>query len=68
MLVHAAIDRSGPKVLAVLSIRPHRAGDSAALFGATPVVVPLDADGAVPDAALTVALDQILPWRMRPPR
>lgn len=65
VLVHVAIDRRGVEPLAVVSIRPYRAGGASALFGATPVVMPLGADGAIPEPALAAALDQVLPWRMR---
>ncbi len=69
VLVHVAIDRSGPRAQAVLSIRPHRTQQSrSVVFGATPAVVPVGADGALPDAPIATALDQILPWRMHAPR
>lgn len=64
VLVHAAYDRARNQV--VLSIRPHRNAPSAStLFGATPVAVTPGPDGAIPEAALAAALDQVLPWRMR---
>jgi hypothetical protein len=69
VLVHVAIDRAGPRPLAVISIRPHRTQLSAAvMFGATPAAVPIGADGAIPDAAIATALDQVLPWRQHSPR
>lgn len=66
VLVHVAIDRSGPRPLAVISIRPHRAKlNASVVFGATPAAVPIGADGAIPDAVIATALNQVLPWRMQ---
>jgi hypothetical protein len=65
VLVHVAIDRSGPRPLAIVLIRPHRAAGQGALFGASPVAVPLESDGAIPEPALAAALDQVLPWRIQ---
>lgn len=65
VLVHLAIDRSGERPLVTFGIRPHRAGGAGALFGATPVTVPIGPDGGLPEPALAAALDQVLPWRMR---
>lgn len=69
ILVHVAIERTGPHPHAVLNIRPHRTQLSAGvLFGATPATAPIGADGTIADAAIITALNQVLPWRAHVPR
>lgn len=68
VLVHVAVDRSGPRPFAVISIRPHRSQlRTSVLFGAAPAAVPINPEGEIPDAVIATALNQVLPWRMHPP-
>jgi hypothetical protein len=69
LLVHAAVQAGDGPPLLVFTARPFRATAAPAeLFGATPRAVAMAAGGQSPqiDAALTAALAETLPWRIRP--
>jgi hypothetical protein len=74
LLVHAAVQAGdGREPLLIFTARSFRATAAPSeLFGATPRAVAMTADGKGPriDAALTTALTaalaETLPWRMRP--
>lgn len=64
VLVHAAVQRTNTGDSLIISARPYRSDPlRSQFFGATPVSIPVDRNGAVPDAAIAALLDQILPWR-----
>ncbi|HEX8553342.1 MAG TPA: hypothetical protein VF695_01420 [Sphingomonas sp.] len=65
LLVHAST--RGTAGMMAVSIRPYRnAEGTGLLFGAEPRAMPTGANDAQLDAALSVPLSQILPWRGRP--
>jgi hypothetical protein len=65
LLAHFSVQPAGDHSLLVFTIRLHRAGEEAALFGASPRAVPLPPSGELTstvDAALRAALSETLPW------
>lgn len=64
LLVHASTGGTPGGRLMAISIRPYRGAASATLlFGAEPRVVSTNAADTALDAALSVPLGQLLPWR-----
>jgi hypothetical protein len=67
LLVHASTRGTPGGGMMAISIRPYRnAEGSGQLFGGEPRVVATGATDAQLDAALSVPLSQILPWRSAP--
>jgi hypothetical protein len=70
LLVHAAVDDSAGSSQLLFTIRPFRAGpvDNVILFGSAPRAVPMPVPGKPApalEAALTAALDELLPRQGR---